>query len=123
MSQFGFIELTRQRMRPSLKRSIYFDCPHCKGAGLVKTPESMSIDVMRRLAIAVHDQRVTRVELSVCPDVAFYLQYKKRRTRAAFEDETGKRVLVRAVQGRGLDEMRLELFDQRDGPVSPSIVT
>jgi len=30
MSQFGIIELTRQRMRPSLKRSIYFDCPHCK---------------------------------------------------------------------------------------------
>ena len=52
MSQFGIIEMTRQRMRPSLKRSIYFDCPHCKGAGLVKTPESMSLDVMRRLAIA-----------------------------------------------------------------------
>jgi len=42
-------------MRPSLKRSIYFDCPHCKGAGLVKTPESMSLDVMRRLAIASND--------------------------------------------------------------------
>ena len=42
MSQFGIIEITRQRMRPSLKRSIYFDCPHCKGAGLVKTPESIS---------------------------------------------------------------------------------
>src|SRR5205807_6557525 len=38
MSQFGIIEMTRQRMRPSLKRSIYFDCPHCKGAGLAKTP-------------------------------------------------------------------------------------
>jgi len=67
MSQFGIIEMTRQRMRPSLKRSIYFDCPHCKGAGLVKTPESMSLDVMRRLAIAAHDQRVARVELAVSP--------------------------------------------------------
>src|SRR5581483_4255825 len=76
MSQFGIIEMTRQRMRPSLKRSVYFDCPHCKGAGLVKTTESMSLDVMRRLAIAIHDQRVQRVELSVCPEVAFYLQNK-----------------------------------------------
>ena len=58
MSQFGIIEMTRQRMRPSLKRSIYFDCPHCKGSGLVKTPESMSLDVMRRLAIAINDPRV-----------------------------------------------------------------
>ena len=70
MSQFGIIEMTRQRMRPSLKRSIYFDCPHCKGAGLVKTPESMSLDVMRRLAIAINDLKVARVELAVCPDVA-----------------------------------------------------
>src|SRR5439155_317922 len=62
MSQFGIIEITRQRMRPSLKRSIYFDCPHCKGAGLVKSPESMSLDVMRKLAIAAHHDKVARLE-------------------------------------------------------------
>src|SRR5206468_10445675 len=73
MSQFGIIEMTRQRMRPPLQRSIYFDCPHCKGAGLVKTPESMGLDVMRRLAIALNDLKVVRVELDVCPDVALYL--------------------------------------------------
>ena len=88
MSQFGIIEMTRQRMRPSLKRSIYFDCPHCKGAGLVKTPESMSLDVMRRLAIAIHDARVVRVELSVNPDVAFYLLNKKRQSLARLEYDT-----------------------------------
>src|SRR4051794_10095277 len=117
MSQFGIIEMTRQRMRPSLKRSVYFDCPHCKGAGLVKTPESMSIDVMRRLAIAVHDQRVQRVELAVCPDVNFYLQNRKRGALADLEGQTGKRIVVRAEPTMGLDEMRLELFDQRDGLV------
>src|SRR5207237_254163 len=47
MSAFGLIEMTRQRIRPSLKRSIYEDCPQCTGAGVVKTAESMSIDVMR----------------------------------------------------------------------------
>ena len=117
MSQFGIIEMTRQRMRPSFKRAVYFDCPHCKGAGLVKTPESMSIDVMRRIAIAVHDQRVTRVELAVCPDVSFYLQNRKRGALAGLENETGKHILVRADQALGLDEMKLELFDQRDGLV------
>src|SRR6476620_3673387 len=77
MSQFGIIEMTRQRMRPSFKRSVYFDCPHCKGTGLVKTPESMSLDVMRKLAIALNDLKVARAELSVCPDVGFYLLNKK----------------------------------------------
>src|SRR3954468_10209116 len=117
MSQFGIIEMTRQRMRPSLKRSIYFDCPHCKGAGLVKTPESMSLDVMRRISIAINDLKVERVELAVCPDVAFYLQNKKRLQLAELERHYNKRVLVRSEQGLGLDEMKLELFDNRDGLV------
>src|SRR5688572_3781028 len=117
MSQFGIIELTRQRMRPSLKRSIYFDCPHCKGAGLVKTPESMSLDVMRRLAIASSDLKVARVELSVCPDVSFYLLNKKRRQLAQLEEQTNKRVVIRTDPSLGLDEMRLDLFDARDGAV------
>jgi ribonuclease E len=84
MSQFGIIELTRQRMRPSLKRSIYFDCPHCKGAGLVKTPESMSLDAMRRLAIAISDTRVARVEMAVWPDAAIYLQNWRTDSKSAF---------------------------------------
>jgi ribonuclease E len=117
MSQFGIIEMTRQRMRPSLKRSIYFDCPHCKGSGLVKTPESMSLDVMRKLAIAINDQRVARVELAVCPDVAFYLLNKKREQLAQMEAEMGKRVLIRHDVQLGLDEMKLQLFDQREGLV------
>ncbi|HXE53734.1 MAG TPA: Rne/Rng family ribonuclease [Tepidisphaeraceae bacterium] len=117
MSQFGIIEMTRQRMRPSLKRSVYFDCPHCKGAGLVKTHESMSLDVMRRLRIAIHDQRVHRVELAVCSDVAFYLQNKKRRQLAELEDTYKKRIIIRADQQLGLDEMRIELFDNREGMV------
>src|SRR3954466_6277396 len=113
MSQFGIIEMTRQRMRPSLKRSIYNDCPHCKGSGQVKTPESMSLHVMRRLAIAVHDERVIRVELSVGNDVAFYLQNKKRGQLAALEKESGKRILIKGEPAMALDEMRIELFDAR----------
>ena len=117
MSQFGIIEMTRQRMRPSLKRSVYFDCPHCKGAGLVKTPESMSLDVMRRLAIAIHDLKVARLELSTNPDVASYLLNKKRQSLAELESRTRKRIHIRSDSALGLDEMRLELFDNRDGIV------
>jgi ribonuclease E len=115
MSQFGIIEITRQRMRPSLKRSIYFDCPHCKGAGLVKTPESMSLDLMRRLAIACHDARVARAELHVCADVAFHMLNKKRAALAELEAKSGKRVVILIDAKLGLDESRFELFDARDG--------
>jgi ribonuclease E len=114
MSQFGIIEITRQRMRPSLKRSIYFDCPHCKGAGLIKTPESISLDVMRKLSIALNDLKVVRAELSVCPDVAFYLLNKKRANLTELEDRTKKKVLIRSDASLGLDELKFELFDARD---------
>src|SRR3954466_15982482 len=107
MSQFGIIEMTRQRMRPSLKRSIYNDCPHCKGAGLVKTPESMSLDVMRRLAMSANDLKVARVELSVCAEVAFFLQNRKRAPLAKLENETGKRIVIRTDPNLALDEHRL----------------
>jgi ribonuclease E len=117
MSQFGIIEMTRQRMRPSLKRSIYADCPHCKGAALVKTPESMSLDVMRRLAIAAHDERVVRIELAVHPEAAFYLQNRKRAALANLENETNKPVLVRTDDSLALDEAKLELYDARDGKI------
>jgi hypothetical protein len=117
MSQFGIIEMTRQRMRPSLKRSVYFDCPHCKGTGLVKTPESMSLDVMRKLAIAIADQRVERVELIVCPEVAFFLLNRKRGLLSELEERHHARVIVRQDQRLGLDEIQLELFDSREGLV------
>ncbi len=117
MSQFGIIEMTRQRMRPSLKRSIYSDCPYCKGAGLVKTPESMALDVMRRLAIAASDDRIARIDLAINPDVAFYLQNKKRAALAALENQTGKRIVIRSDGSLGLDASSLVLYDARDGMV------
>ena len=117
MSQFGIIEITRQRMRPSLKRSIYCDCPYCKGAGLVKTPESMSLDVMRRLAIAAHNAQVARVELTIAPDVNFFLQNRKRAQIAELEAESGKKIIIRADAAVGLDEVRMALFDLRDSAI------
>lgn len=117
MSEFGIIEITRQRMRASLKRSIYSDCPHCQGHGLVKTSESMALDVMRKLAIAVHDQRVVRVDLGVCAEVAFFLGNRRRKQLSKLEDETGKPIEIRAQEGLALDEIKLDLFDARDGRV------
>jgi ribonuclease E len=117
MSQFGIIEITRQRMRPSLKRSIYFDCPYCRGAGLVKTPESMSLDVVRRLAISMNDLKVDHVDLTVCPDVAFYLQNRKRAQIVKLEEQFNKKVVIRSDATVALDEARIELFDAHNAHV------
>jgi len=122
ISQFGILEMTRQRMRPSLKKSIYTDCPSCAGAGLVKSPESVVLDVMRRLALAMNRQQVARLELTVSPDVAFQLLNKKRSHLVAVETAHGKPVMVRVNGGAGIDYVALAGFDARGGAVEAEVV-
>src|SRR6202022_4606223 len=86
ISQFGIIEMTRQRIRPSLKRSVYQDCPHCLGTAQVKTCESMSIDVMRMLQLAAHREIIQRIQIRVAEDVAVYLLNKKRKEITRLEE-------------------------------------
>ncbi len=86
ISPFGLIEMTRQRIRPSLRRSIYEDCPCCAGVGQVKTAESMAIDVMRTLMTHASQRDVSRVELQVHQRVADYLINRKRREMTDLEE-------------------------------------
>src|SRR5262249_38795468 len=97
ISQFGLIEMTRQRIRPSLKRSVYQECPHCRSTGQVKTVESMSIDVMRMLQLAVHKPNVTRIQIRVHDEVANYLQNRKRKDISRLEESGGVPVSVLGV--------------------------
>ncbi len=89
MSQFGLISMTRQRIRPSLRRSLYRDCPACAGVGYVKSIESMGIESMRVLAYVANREGVRRIRLQVEPETAAYLQNQKRRELLAMEERAG----------------------------------
>ena len=93
-SPFGLIEMTRQRVRPSLKRSVFTDCPCCSGRGVVKTEESMSIEVIRLLMLASQNPHVSRVNVRVNDKVAAYLNNKKRRELSAMEEEGNMSVQI-----------------------------
>jgi ribonuclease E len=103
MSAFGIIEMTRQRIRPSLKRSVYENCPACNGTGQVKTCESMSIEVMRLLQLAAHRDRVTRVQIRVAESVAQYLLNRKRKEISQLEEGGRMQVTVLGI-ATGLPE-------------------
>ncbi len=98
-SPFGLIEMTRQRIRPSLKRSVFQECPGCTGSGLVKSAESMAIEVIRKLMLCVQQNRVNQITVSVAASVATYLNNKKRRQIARLEDEGGVVVQVLGKEG------------------------
>ncbi len=95
MSAFGLVEMTRQRVRPSLKHSIYRDCKYCNGMGLIKSDESQALMVMRILKRVMANDDVTSVEVGLTPESAEYLANYHRTQIAAMEAETQKKVIVR----------------------------
>ncbi len=113
MSQFCMIEMTRQRVKPSLKRSIYQDCPHCHGSALIKTPESVSLDVLRRLAAGGLHKDVSRMEVRVFTTVAAFLLNRKRQELVELEARHGKRINVAADGSLSGDAVLMEAVDAR----------
>jgi ribonuclease E len=112
-SPFGLIEMTRQRIRPSLKRSVYDDCPCCSGRGIVKTAESMAIEVVRKLMMASRKNEITRVTVRVHEGVSAYLNNKKRREIMALE-ETGNMVIqVLSIEGLFPEHLELDCRDAK----------
>jgi len=110
-SPFGLIEMTRQRIRPSLKRSVFHDCPACHGTGVVKTPETMAIEVVRMLLLAAQRPDIGHVKVTVAEDVAEFVNNKKRRDLTQLEDR-GKMV-VQVVGAKGVSPEHLA-FDCTD---------
>src|SRR5207245_5844862 len=117
ISPFGIIEMTRQRIRPSLKRSVYHDCPHCEGTGQVKTCESMSIDVMRMLQLAAHRENVQRIQARVAEDVAHYLLNRKRKEISRLEESGEIQVHVTGVPGVSPEVLEFVCFDRNNNEV------
>jgi ribonuclease E len=117
MSAFGLIEMTRQRQGPSLKRNIYYDCPHCKGSGLVKMPSSVVLDVMRIIQLATHHRQVQKISVTVAADVAFQILNSKRAAINQIEADTGKQVIIHGDAGFTSDQMDYACEDNRGRPV------
>jgi ribonuclease E len=110
-SPFGLIEMTRQRIRTSLKKNVYGDCPCCSGRGVVKTAESMAIEAVRKLQLCSQLPRVSRVTVRVSDQVAAYLNNIKRKEIIRIEDENQITVQILGSEGRFPEHLE---FDCRD---------
>lgn len=74
MSEFGLVEMTRQRSRESLAQTIYTACPYCTGVGLVKTHESISVEIERALKKLIFCHNQFALKLQVHPELSKYLK-------------------------------------------------
>ncbi|HOD82891.1 MAG: Ribonuclease E [Planctomycetes bacterium ADurb.Bin126] len=118
ISAFGIIEMTRQRIRPSLQRAVYRTCQHCDGSGLIKTEESVALMVMRNLQRATAQADVARVEVQVTPSVAHHLANHERGQIARLEEKTGKTVTIQAEPDLLAQELKFTCTSSRGTPVA-----
>jgi ribonuclease E len=117
ISQFGVVEMTRQRMRPSLQSSTYLACPHCGGSGYVKSHESSAIELIRLLNLAVSKEHIKRVELFVSPEVADFLQNEKRIVIIQIEQANEKRVVIHASPDYSGERYDIVCFNDRGSQI------
>ena len=118
ISRFGLIEMTRQRVRPSLKNSIYRECPFCKASGLIKSDESLALDVVRSLQLACANDTIAAIELTVAPGVAEYLNNRRRRQISALENENGKVISIKGDPTLAGDDVVFHCTDARGSIVT-----
>jgi ribonuclease G len=107
VSELGLVEMTRQRVRPSLWHSMTTDCPTCAGTGRVFTPEVVARRLERALKRAGHDRRERQLTVRLHPEVALYLLEEEPRLLQTLTKITGVDIELRDDPMMRLDEFRL----------------
>ena len=107
VSKLGLMEMTRQREHESIQDAVYVSCPYCRGSGLVKSPESMSVEIQRKLASVLRNKlyRKVPVRISMHPEV---LQRLKNQD-AGLLDELGNE-FKHELSFRADEDLHIEEF-------------
>ncbi len=107
VSELGLIEMTRQRVRPSLWHSMTAECPACGGTGRVFTPEVIARRLERTLKRAGRERRERQLAVRVHPEVALYLLEEEPKLIHTLGKMTGLELELRDDPMMRVDEFRL----------------
>jgi ribonuclease E len=94
ISPFGLLELSRQRLRPSLLEASTQPCPHCNGTGHIRSTESTALHLLRAIEEEGMRRRTAEIRVAVASAVALYVLNQKRATLQQIESRYGCHVTV-----------------------------
>lgn len=94
LSRFGLLELSRQRLRPSLSEANSDICPRCKGTGHVRSVLSISLNILRLIQDEAMKENTAAVQVHLPVDVATYLLNEKRHEISSIESKLGTPIIV-----------------------------
>lgn len=108
ISQFGMLEMSRQRIKQTLEQGSTLECPHCSGRGKVKNVESMALSFLRKVHAAAAKGNIAEVHGGLPLEVAYYLLNRKKRELARIEDDYDIVVTVKGRTSFLMNELELE---------------
>jgi ribonuclease E len=94
ISRFGLLEMSRQRLRPSLGESSGIVCPRCNGQGIIRDVESLSLAILRLIEEEALKDRTAEVRAQVPIPVAAFLLNEKRNSITKIELRTRARIVI-----------------------------
>ena len=94
ISRFGLLEMSRQRLRPSLEEATGYLCPRCHGTGMIRDLRSLALSIMRQIEQRALQERHGEVQAEVPTDIAAFLLNEKRETLVCLEQESGTRITI-----------------------------
>ncbi|MDB6062108.1 MAG: ribonuclease [Verrucomicrobiaceae bacterium] len=115
ISRFGLLEMSRQRLRPSLDETSASVCPRCSGQGTIRDTKSLSLSILRLVEEEGNKDRSAVIRAIVPVDVASYLLNEKRAEISAAEERTKVRIII--VPSSHLETPHFEVRRLRDDEV------
>lgn len=94
ISRFGLLEMSRQRLRPSLGETSGVVCPRCSGQGTIRDVESLCLSILRILQEEANKQKCQEVRATVPLALSSYLLNEKRAGLAEIEEQSGTKVSI-----------------------------
>ncbi len=123
ISHFGLLEMSRQRLRPSLNETSFVQCPHCSGTGTIRSTESASLHVLRGIEEEGGKRRSAEIIVHVAGAVALYILNHKRQRLAEIEQRYGMIVVFAADETLLAPATRIERVRAASGPDGPAPVS
>jgi ribonuclease G len=108
MSEFGIVEMTRQRIRKGVRKVSYQNCPYCSGRGSVKSVTTMAIEILRAIKKELDKARIKEIRAYVHPTVANYLLNEDRPSISKLEAEHRVRVIIIAEPEMHIERFRIQ---------------
>lgn len=121
ISQFGLLEMSRQRIRQTANEAVYLECPHCEGRGRIKSVEAMAVSFLRKVHGAAAKGTTGEVRGGLPLEVAYYLLNRKKKDLARIEADYDIEVTIKGKPSFLMNQIELELV-KREKLASDALV-